>query len=135
MQPYPTYQAYGNYQMPIQNQFQMQNQNIPTNLTRLVNNFNEIQVNEIPMDGSYKLFAKTDMSEVQARAWNSNGTITTLEYSLKQPLAEQNTDNVAQIDLSSQFEPILAEIKAINEKIDKLNKPNKRKEVTDNEQS
>lgn len=100
--------------------------------TRYVNNFNEIQVNEIPMDGKYVLFAKNDLSEVQAKAWLPNGTINTIEFALKQPILDtlnDNANNVTTIDLTSQFEPIMAEIKALNDKIDKLVKPARRKEV------
>ena len=127
MQPMINPNYFSQYQ-PYQPNFQNYSQNT-NNMTRLVNDFSEIQVNEIPMDGSYKLFAKNDMSEVQARAWNSNGTISIMEYSLKQPCENLSTNNSPQIDLTSQFEPIMAEIKALNEKIDKLTKPTKRKEV------
>ena len=101
--------------------------------TRLVNNFNEIQVNEIPMDGTYRLFAKADMSEIQARAWDSNGTIKVLEYSLKNAPIIPNMNNVAQEEQKDPYEPILTEIRTLSEKIDKLSKGNRRKEVQDNE--
>ena len=124
---------FNQYQMPM-----YQPQNIqstqPTNPgIRQYNNLNEIAVNEIPMDGSYKLFAKADMSEVVAKCWTPNGNIQTLEYCLKKPAEEEKTENVPQFDLSLQFEPILAEIRALNDKIDKLGRPTKRKEVQDNE--
>lgn len=137
MQPYVNPNYYSQYQ-PYQNNYQSL---LPTQMsvatqsgTRYVNNFNEIQVNEIPMDGKYVLFAKSDLTEVQAKAWLPNGTINTIEYVLKQPISDNsdsNPNNVTQIDLSSQFEPIMAEIKALNEKIDKLGKPATRKKVED----
>ena len=136
MQPYvnPNYYSQYNYN-PYQSMAQNQYQSTPIQSgTRYVNNFNEIQVNEIPMDGKYVLFAKNDLTEVQAKAWLPNGTINTIEYVLKQPISDNsdsNPNNVTQIDLSSQFEPIMAEIKALNEKIDKLGKPATRKKVED----
>lgn len=136
MQPYVNPNYYSQYQ-PYQNNYQSMvgtQMSLPQSGTRYVNNFNEIQVNEIPMDGKYVLFAKSDLTEVQAKAWLPNGTINTIEYVLKQPISDNsdsNPNNVTQIDLSSQFEPIMAEIKALNEKIDKLGKPATRKKVED----
>jgi len=105
---YPYQQSYGNSGMQ-------------SNATRLVNNFNEIQVNEIPMDGTYKLFAKSDLSEVQAKAWMPNGTINTIEYSLKTAPTESNPQNVPQQDLDSLIQPLMDEIKALSDKVDKIN--------------
>lgn len=129
MQPYVNPNYFNQYPMQMIQQptpQPMQNLGI-----RQYNNQNEITVNEIPMDGSYKLFAKADMSEVVAKCWTPNGNIQTLEYSLKKPLETEKTDELPQIDLTSQFEPILAEIKALNDKIDKLNKPTRKKEVAE----
>ena len=115
MQPYISPNYFNQFQPPVFQQPVPQNNN-----TRLVNNFNEIQVNEIPMDGSYKLFAKSDMSEVQARAWNNNGTISIMEYSLKKPLEIEKANNVSTTDFKAEIQPILDEIKALNDKIDKI---------------
>lgn len=123
MQPYMNPNYLNQYQMPM---YQQQG-------TRFVNSFNEIQVNEIPMDGKYALFAKNDMSEIQARAWNSNGTINILEYSLKQTQQAISTDNVPQEDKKDEYAPILGEIKALSEKIDKLMPQSSRKKVENND--
>ena len=123
MQPYINPNYLNQYQMPMY----QQNQG-----TRFVNNFNEIQINEIPMDGKYALFAKSDMSEIQARAWNSNGTISVLEYSLKQAPKTETTENVPQEDRNAFIEPILAEIRALSERVDKL-MPTSRKKVQEND--
>ena len=132
MQPYmnPNY-----FQQPMYQQQNFQPNVIPNSGTRMVNDFNEIQVNEIPMDGSYKLFAKKDMSEVQARAWLSNGTIGTIQFK-----AVPNDDSVnnQETDFNALFEPIMAEIRALSDKVDKLSRPTNttasksKKEVVDN---
>lgn len=118
---------FNQYQMPM---YQQPNNN--NNQIRLVNNFSEIAVSEIPMDGSYRLFAKSDMTEVQARAWNNNGTINILEYSLKNAPVPQQTENVAPEPQKDLFEPILGEIRALSEKVDKL-MPQSRKKVENND--
>ena len=104
-------------QMPMYQQTQM---NQPC-MQSFVADFNQIKASDVPMDGKWVLFGKNDMSEVCAKAWTPQGTISTLEYSLKQPVSDEKVENVPQIDLSSQFVPIMAEIKALNTKIDKLN--------------
>ena len=137
MQPYINPNYYNQYQMPMyqpqQNLLPTQMSVTPNNGIRQYNNQNEIAVNEIPMDGSYKLFAKADMSEVVAKAWMPNGNIQTLEYSLKQPLENDKAEELPQIDLSLQFEPIMAEIKALSDKVDRMCKTRNRKEVNENE--
>ncbi len=47
---------------------------------RFVNDFSEIGVNEVPMDGKYALFAKNDLSEIVAKAWNANGQIVNIVF-------------------------------------------------------
>lgn len=131
MMNYIPYQGMIPQQMPQQMPY-----NVPQPSTRYVNDFNEIQVNEIPMDGTYKLFAKKDMSEVQAKAWMPNGTISTINYVVdNKPMATNlsaDPNTLSQNDLQSLYEPLMAEIKALNDKIDKLT-TQKRKGVEKND--
>lgn len=135
MQPYMNPNYLNQYQMPMYQQ-PIPMQNNAGSGTRFVNSFSDIQISEIPMDGTYKLFAKQDMSEIQAKAWDSNGTIKTISFSPIKAIETEKADELPTIDLSLQFEPILAEIKALNDKIDKLSKNTNRsgkKEVVSDE--
>jgi hypothetical protein len=39
-----------------------------------------INANEVPMDGSMAFFPKQDMSEIYVKGWNADGTINTIVY-------------------------------------------------------
>lgn len=47
---------------------------------RFVNSASEITPNEIAMDGSYSVFPMNDMSKIFVKSWNTDGTISTLEF-------------------------------------------------------
>ena len=42
--------------------------------------FENINANEVPMDGSMAFFPKQDMSEIYVKGWNADGTINTIVY-------------------------------------------------------
>lgn len=83
---YPTYipqprNSYPNFypQLSLQQQPSFQ-KSLNVN-GRIVKSENEIMPNEIPMDGSISLFPLTDYSKIVAKQWNSDGTISTVEFS------------------------------------------------------
>ena len=47
---------------------------------RIVQAIENINANEVPMDGSMAFFPKQDMSEIYVKGWNANGTINTIVY-------------------------------------------------------
>lgn len=47
---------------------------------RIVQTVENINANEVPMDGSMAFFPKQDMSEIYVKGWNSDGTINTIVY-------------------------------------------------------
>ena len=47
---------------------------------RIVQAVENINANEVPMDGSMAFFPKQDMSEIYVKGWNANGTINTIVY-------------------------------------------------------
>lgn len=83
-----------NYQMnPYQNNYhlnpysQMQNVYQPSYPSqpqsiygKIVEDFNLITANDVPMNGEPATFLKRDMSEIQLRAWNANGQIQTISF-------------------------------------------------------
>ena len=47
---------------------------------RIVQAVENINANEVPMDGSVAFFPKQDMSEIYVKGWNADGTIKTIVY-------------------------------------------------------
>lgn len=107
---------------------------------RFVNDFNEVVASEVPMDGRYSVFAKADMSEIQARAWNSNGTIDTVTF---KPILAQLNDvptNTQGNGFNALNERLSALENGLNERLDNLERalsqkatPKARKEVSSDE--
>lgn len=83
-------QQYGNYapyQQMQQQRFQpqeqyqaVQNQQTIGLNGRIVQVVENINANEVPMDGSMAFFPKQDMSEIYVKGWNADGTIKTIVY-------------------------------------------------------
>lgn len=83
-------QQYGNYapyqqmqqqRFQPQEQFQtMQNQQAIGLNGRIVQVVENINANEVPMDGSMAFFPKQDLSEIYVKGWNADGTIKTIVY-------------------------------------------------------
>lgn len=74
-----------NYQQSLQQQpMQMNQQPMPQQATgingRVVQAVENINANEVPMDGSMAFFPKQDLSEIYVKGWNANGTINTIIY-------------------------------------------------------
>lgn len=66
-------------QMPLTNQQAMPQQPAGIN-GRIVQAVENINANEVPMDGSMAFFPKQDMSEIYVKGWNADGTIRTIVY-------------------------------------------------------
>lgn len=74
-----------NYQQSLQQQpMQMNQQPIPQQIVgingRIVQAVENINANEVPMDGSMAFFPKQDLSEIYVKGWNADGTIRTIVY-------------------------------------------------------
>ena len=74
-----------NYQQSLEQQpVQMNQQPIPQQIVgingRIVQAVENINANEVPMDGSMAFFPKQDMSEIYVKGWNADGTIRTIVY-------------------------------------------------------
>lgn len=86
-----------NYQQSLQQQpMQMNQQPIPQQIAgingRVVQAVENINANEVPMDGSKAFFPKQDLSEIYVKGWNADGTIKTTVY---KPYTESNGNNVS----------------------------------------
>lgn len=85
-----------NYQQSLQQPMQMNQQPIPQQTTgingRVVQAVENINANEVPMDGSMAFFPKQDLSEIYVKGWNANGRIKTIVY---KPYTESDGNNVS----------------------------------------
>lgn len=73
-----------NYQQSLQQQPMQINQPMPQQIAgingRIVQAVENVNANEVPMDGSMAFFPKQDMSEIYVKGWNADGTIKTIVY-------------------------------------------------------
>lgn len=122
----------------------MMEQGIPG---RLVDSEEEIKPNEVPMDGRASLFPKRDFSSIYAKAWNSNGTIQTIEYIPKIQDTQQSVEGAVAVPVSSDvnnqilerldnIEKMLSnktQVQQVNQKSNN-NRQNNKKESVEDEQ-
>lgn len=88
-----------NYQQSLQQQpMQMNQQPMPQQIAgingRIIQAVENINANEVPMDGSMAFFPKQDMSEIYVKGWNADGTINTIVY---KPYAEPGGSNTGNL--------------------------------------
>ena len=114
-------QQYQQNLQPQVQQPQQQSQQIGLNC-RVVDDFNAIVANDVPMDGNGAVFMKRDASEVQWRNWAANGTIQTTVYRPLQPENQSEGTSIPQMDFNSLNEDVRAlreDIKGVREMIEK----------------
>lgn len=146
MQPFPTFQNYCNYptqNIPTQSNpiypygSMMQPVATPGIAGKYVNDFSEINANDVPMDGRVAVFPKGDMSEIAVKNWESNGTIhTTVFKPVLSTEGNKNTSSETKGEYGA-FNDVLQgiqnDIKMLTEKIDRIGKPVKSKKETEDE--
>ena len=98
---------------------------------RIVQAVENINANEVPMDGSVAFFPKQDLTEIYAKSWNADGTIRTLTF---KPVLNDKTDVLSgdteklEFDLSEKAtEGIMAKLNELSEKIEQLSLGTQRK--------
>lgn len=138
----PQQQAYNPYQMQAR-------QNIYSNPAiqqpvaqsglsgRQVNDISEVNVNEVPTDGSRAVFIRSDGAEVYTKHWNANGTISTVLYKPCLPDTSNSIGNGEKSNVGD-FDAIMEVLASVNERLDRIESalPTKRttkREVTASE--
>lgn len=145
MPAYPNYSTpmmnnpYQNYGQPMQNPYmaqmwqyqpqtqpqvqqpQQQAQQIGLNC-RIIDDFNAIVANDVPMDGNGAVFMKRDASEVQWRNWAANGTIHTTVYKPVQAENQSDGTNIPQMDFNALNEDVRALREDILARLDSIEK-------------
>lgn len=98
---------------------------------RIVQAVENINANEVPMDGNVAFFPKQDLTEIYAKSWNADGTIRTLTF---KPVLNDKTDILSgdteklEFDLSEKAtEGIMAKLNELSEKIEQLSLGTQRK--------
>lgn len=115
-QQYPQYSQQNQFvQQPAQQQTQGLN-------CVVVDDFNAISANDVPMDGKGAVFMLRGGSQIQWRNWTANGTIQTIPYSPAQPENSTDGTNIPQTDFNALNEDVRAlreDIKGVREIIEK----------------
>ena len=106
---YPAY-----YQPPAQPMpaFQQAQQRTTGIFGRFVGSASEITPSEIPMDGSYSIFPTNDLSKIYVKSWNTDGTITTLEFS-----PDGKSDKHAVQEKDDRIEAILEKLSKLEDQL------------------
>lgn len=116
---------------------QPQNQQF-TPLGKIVESVDMVKATDIPMDGNMYYFPTADGSSVFGKQWLANGQTRILTF---KPILEDNPNNLSDETEKLKFEDfnnvlmgIQEDIKALNDKIDKIGKPTRaKKEVQEDE--
>lgn len=111
-----------NYQQSLQQPMQMDQQLVTQQMPgingRVVQAVENINANEVPMDGSKAFFPKQDLSEIYVKGWNADGTIKTTVYKpYTEPKINQEVNSTTNAE---NFEIRLSE-KATEDIMDKFN--------------
>ena len=144
----PQYQSYQQAYNPMQNiqrfqqpqQFEQMQQGI---FGKVVQSQDSIVANDVPMNGSVAFFPKSDLSEIYAKQWSADGTISTMVF---KPVQNDNTNKLSQdteklkIELSDEatkifnkhFDTLFSKMEELEKKIDEktLTKTNARTKVS-----
>ena len=81
----PQYQSYQPAYNPMQNIQRFQQQQQPEQIQqgifgKVVQSQDMIVANDVPMNGSVAFFPKSDLSEIYAKQWSADGTISTMVF-------------------------------------------------------
>lgn len=81
----PQYQTYQQAYNPMQNIQRFQQPQQPEQIQqgifgKVVQSQDSIVANDVPMNGSVAFFPKSDLSEIYAKQWSADGTISTMVF-------------------------------------------------------
>ena len=127
----PQYQSYQQADNPMQNiqRFQQPEQMQQGIFGKVVQSQDSIVANDVPMNGSVAFFPKSDLSEIYAKQWSADGTISTMVF---KPIQNDNPNKLSQdteklkIGLSDEatevfekhFDTLFSKIEELEKKID-----------------
>lgn len=118
----PQYQSYQQAYNPMQNiqrfqqpqQFEQMQQGI---FGKVVQSQDSIVANDVPMNGSVAFFPKSDLSEIYAKQWSADGTISTMVF---KPVQNDNTNKLSQDTEKLKIEDFNTILDCISGKVDNV---------------
>lgn len=130
----PQYQTYQQAYNPMQNIQRFQQQQQPEQMQqgifgKVVQSQDSIVANDVPMNGAVAFFPKSDLSEIYAKQWSADGTISTMVF---KPIQNDNPNKLSQdteklkIGLSDEateifnkhFDTLFSKMEELEKKID-----------------
>lgn len=110
---------------------------------RIVNSFDEIQAQEVPMDNFGAEFVKADLSEIEIRRWDSNGKIVPVKFKRveneQMDILSSDCDKTSHLSLQTLTDLFQEGLNGVHERLDRLESSistksaPKKKEVVANE--
>lgn len=118
----PQYQSYQQAYNPMQNiqrfqqpqQFEQMQQGI---FGKVVQSQDSIVANDVPMNGSVAFFPKSDLSEIYAKQWSADGTISTMVF---KPIQNDNPNKLSQDTEKLKIEDFNTILDCISGKVDNV---------------
>lgn len=119
---YQGYQGYqGNPGYGYQDRYQSAQYQQPF-YGKIVDNFDSVTANDVPMNGQPATFIKNDGSEIQVRVWTANGTIATTRYMPYSEPKKEDAENVSSDSLKSLYDDFQDFKEQIISRFDRLDK-------------
>ena len=118
----PQYQSYQQAYNPMQNiqrfqqpqQFEQMQQGI---FGKVVQSQDSIVANDVPMNGAVAFFPKSDLSEIYAKQWSADGTISTMVF---KPIQNDNPNKLSQDTEKLKIEDFNTILDCISGKVDNV---------------
>lgn len=112
--PYQQYQypQYSNV-IPVQNQSQGV-------FGKVVDSFDSITANDVPMSGEPTTFVKRDLSEVQVRMWSPSGQIMTTSFKPVLTAKSEDMANVSNDEIKSLYNTLDNIQTCLNTRLDRI---------------
>lgn len=117
----PDRQNFQQFQSQVQTQMSLPNQQQPF-YGKVVDNFDSITANDVPMNGQPATFIKNDGSEIQVRVWTPSGTIATTRYKPYTETKAEETANTSPDSLESLYDDFKSFREELLGRIDRLDK-------------
>lgn len=115
------------YQLPAMQQYAANLQQTVIQ-GKYISKIEDITANDVPMSGESAIFPMSDASKIYLKKWNSNGTISTVEFcpiTNEKELNDKSINELNKIDLK----PITERLDGIEDMLNKLtNKRTQKKE-------
>lgn len=84
---------------------------------KVVQSQDSIVANDVPMNGSVAFFPKSDLSEIYAKQWSADGTISTMVF---KPVQNDNTNKLSQDTEKLKIEDFNTILDCISGKVDNV---------------